>query len=172
MILSGIWAKAMPVISLTALRGNPNGSHVFQGSLESAHPAFRSVLFMLNRFSPKGVIGGTTPPRASRSPVHTPVTSRLGGGPPVPASFNLSYKLLVPPANLSYELLFPPAPAWPITIGAKIHAAMRPKMSLAIRFRIRTSSSGGREFSQKVATIIDPKRDDDWPPTDAIFAYE
>src|SRR5207302_1027505 len=96
---------------------------------------------------------------ASRRPVHTPFISCLGAGPPVPASFNLSYKLFVPPTNLSYEPLLSPAPAWPISIGAKMPAAIRPMMSLANGFRIRAPFSGGREFFAKNSQIIIDRND-------------
>src|SRR5438309_10334837 len=87
-ILLGISAKEIPLISFTALRGNPNGSHVFQGSFESAQPPFASVLCTANSFCPRGVITGSSPLIDSRGPVHTPVTLRLGAGPPRAISLN------------------------------------------------------------------------------------
>src|SRR5437879_6899216 len=93
-ILLGISAKEIPLISFTALRGNPNGSHVFQGSFESAQPPFASVLCTANSFCPRGVITGSSPLIDSRGPVHTPVKLRLVAVALVPASFNLLYQLL------------------------------------------------------------------------------
>src|SRR5689334_25385679 len=134
-ILLGISAKEIPLISFTALRGNPSGSQVFHGSLESAQPSFPSVLCMLKSFCPNAVIAGASPLMDSRGPVHTPVKLRLGAGPPGPISFNLLYKL------------FPkPAPACPIAIGAKTAEAIRPIESRAKSFRIGSFLQRGREF--------------------------
>src|SRR5207245_9827863 len=98
-ILLGISAKEIPLISFTALRGNPNGSHVCQGSFASAQPPFASVLCTANSSCPRGVLTGSSPLIDSRGPAHTPVTLRLGAGPPGPASFNLLYTLLPQPGR-------------------------------------------------------------------------
>src|SRR5207245_9862892 len=119
-IVLGISANEIPLISFTALRGNPNGSHVFQGSFESAQPPFASVLCTANSFCPRGVITGSSPLIDSRGPVHTPVTLRLGAGPPGPASFNLLYTLLPKTAT-----------ACTMSIGAKTTQRHRPIRTLA-----------------------------------------
>src|SRR5882672_8112986 len=75
------WAKRF--------RGNPRGSHVMDGSFDGgrpppaeATPAPRKYgLFILNRASPAGVMGGIGSTVVFCGPTQAPERSRLGAGP-------------------------------------------------------------------------------------------
>src|ERR1700733_9914465 len=90
----GIVPKESPLISSSALRGTPNGSHdLTVGSLVPAGLNFPRGLLALNNCCPNGVIlGFSAPPPESgtpapdRGPAHVPLRSRLGAGPPVPTA--------------------------------------------------------------------------------------
>src|ERR1700739_2658353 len=113
-------ANARPLVSKTRLRGIPNGSHVFSGSLECPVPNSVSGLLRPNSFCPKGVIGGIGRRSGVRLPAQDPFTSWIGAGPPgVGSSLNL-FPL--------YKLSFVPAePAWAIARTKKPTRPLDPR---------------------------------------------
>src|ERR1700674_3561319 len=77
-------------------RGNPRGSHVLSGSLDSATRYSDPFLWVWNTSSPQGVMGGISLIFAATSPPQKPVKSRFGAGPPVPVLANAAARLVLP----------------------------------------------------------------------------
>src|SRR5580704_14242932 len=89
-------ANAMPLVMNTMARGNPRGSQVLSGSLESATAYSELFLCVRKTCSAHGVIGGSGLIFWPTLDPQKPVRSRLGAAPPVPSAANLSRMLALP----------------------------------------------------------------------------